>query len=57
MPQKTRSAKHAREVGCGGEGGGDRAIMEYIMWDKTLADTDYMEELVKSKLISESAAL
>ena len=38
-----------------GDGGGDRGRMEYTAWDKTLVDSDYLEELVKNKLISESA--
>ena len=56
MPQKTRSGKHAGKWGGGGEGSGDRGTPEYIAWDKTLPDTEYLEELVKNKLISESGA-
>ena len=38
-------------------GGGDaNNPTEYIARDKTSVDTDYLEELVKNKLISESAA-
>ena len=57
MLQKTRSGKCAREVGIGVEGCGNaNRSMQYIAWDNALADADYLEELVKSKLISESAA-
>ena len=46
--------KHAGEVDSAVEGGGDaNSSMEYIAWDKNLADADY---LVKNKLISENAA-
>ena len=56
MPQKTRLGKHAGEVGSGSEGSGDGSMAEHIVWDKTLADAEYLEELVKI-LINESAAL
>ena len=52
MPQKTRLGKCAGEVSSGIKGGGDTTnSMEYIAWDKMLADTDYLEELVNNKLM------
>ena len=56
MPQKTRLGKHAGEGGHGGEGSGDGGTLEYIEWGKTSLDLEYFEELVKNKLIIESAA-
>ena len=56
MPEKTRLGKCGGEGGGGGEGSGDGGMLEYIAWDKSSEDTEYLEELVKNKLISESAA-
>ena len=56
MPHKTRSGKCAGEVSGGGEGGGDKVMVDNILWDKTLVDVDFLEELVKHRLISESSA-
>ena len=46
--------KHAVEVGSGVEGGGDaNNSKEYIVWNKDLADTDYLDELVKKTYFRE----
>ena len=50
------AGKHEGEVGSRVEGLGDTHSPQYIAWDKTLADAEYLEELVKNKLTSESAA-
>ena len=56
MLQKTRLGKCAGEVGSGSKGGINTNSVQYIIWDKMLVDADYLEELVKNQLISESAA-
>ena len=50
MPQKTRLGKCAGERGSGGEGSGNGGMLEYIAWDRTLVDAEYLEELVKTNL-------
>ena len=56
MLEKTRLGKCAEEVSSGGKGGGNTVCMQYIAWDKTSVDADFLEELVKTNFISESAA-
>ena len=46
---KTRLGKCVGEGGNGSEGIGDGDMPEYIAWDKTLVDAEYIEELVKTK--------